>query len=146
MVRDIGIRVMNELVAPFKAIQMDETEFACLKVIIMVIIIIVIIITVHIIIITFINISIIFNIIVIIIIIFSTIIIIIISIISINIIIIITIMLQYQYHYVMLQAIVFFDPNARGLGDVNRIKSLRYQIQMNLEDYIADRQYVTRGR
>jgi hypothetical protein len=31
-VRDIGIRVMNELVAPFKAIQMDETEFACLKV------------------------------------------------------------------------------------------------------------------
>ena len=89
----------------------------------------------------------IFIIIVIIIIIISTIIIIIIiSIISINIIIIITIMLQYQYHYVMLQAIVFFDPNARGLGDVNRIKSLRYQIQMNLEDYIADRQYVTRGR
>ena len=50
MVRDIGIRVMNELVAPFKAIQMDETEFACLKVIIMVIIIIVIIIIVIIII------------------------------------------------------------------------------------------------
>lgn len=45
-----------------------------------------------------------------------------------------------------LQAIVFFDPNARGLGDVNRIKSLRYQIQMNLEDYICDRQYDTRGR
>ncbi len=41
---------------------------------------------------------------------------------------------------------MFFDPNARGLGDVNRIKSLRYQIQMNLEDYIADRQYITRGR
>ena len=55
VVRDIGIRVMNELVAPFKAIQMDDTEFACLK------------------------------------------------------------------------AIVFFDPNARGLGDVNRIKGLRYQ-------------------
>ena len=41
---------------------------------------------------------------------------------------------------------MFFDPNARGLGDVNRIKSLRYQIQMNLEDYICDRQYDTRGR
>lgn len=32
MVRDIGVRVMNELVTPFKAIQMDDTEFACLKV------------------------------------------------------------------------------------------------------------------
>jgi len=74
VVRDIGIRVMNELVQPFKAIQMDDTEFACLK------------------------------------------------------------------------AIVFFDPNARGLGDINRIKGLRYQIQMNLEDYICDRQYDTRGR
>lgn len=74
VVRDIGIRVMNELVSPFKAIQMDDTEFACLK------------------------------------------------------------------------AIVFFDPNARGLGDINRIKSLRYQIQMNLEDYVCDRQYDTRGR
>jgi hypothetical protein len=38
VVRDIGIRVMNELVAPFKAIQMDETEYACLKVIIIIII------------------------------------------------------------------------------------------------------------
>ena len=26
------MRVMNELVMPFKAIQMDDTEFACLKV------------------------------------------------------------------------------------------------------------------
>ena len=32
VVRDIGVRVMNELVMPFKAIQMDDTEFACLKV------------------------------------------------------------------------------------------------------------------
>ena len=74
MVRDIGVRVMNELVAPFREIQMDDTEFACLK------------------------------------------------------------------------AIVFFDPNARGLGDTDKIKRLRYQIQMNLEDYIGDRQYDTRGR
>jgi len=74
VVRDIGIRVMNELVAPFKSILMDETEFACIK------------------------------------------------------------------------AIVFFDPNARGLSDINRIKGLRYQIQMNLENYICDSQYATRGR
>ena len=53
VVRDIGIRVMNELVNPFKQIHMDDTEFACLK------------------------------------------------------------------------AIVFFDPNARGLRDVERIKGLR---------------------
>jgi len=74
VVRDIGIRVMNELVNPFKQIHMDDTEFACLK------------------------------------------------------------------------AIVFFDPNARGLRDVERIKGLRYQIQMNLEDYICDQQYDSRGR
>ena len=49
---------MNELVAPFKAIQMDDTEFACLK------------------------------------------------------------------------AIVFFDPNARGLGDINRIKGLRLGLNL----------------
>ena len=34
VVRDIGVRVMNELVSPFKAIQMDDTEFACLKAIV----------------------------------------------------------------------------------------------------------------
>ena len=93
VVRDIGVRVMNELVSPFKAIEMDDTEFACLK------------------------------------------------------------------------AIVFFDPHARGLRDVERIKGLRwevcsyqqtdvdlivqifrYHIQVNLEDYICDRQYASRGR
>lgn len=74
VVRHIGIRVMNELVGPFKEIQIDETEFACLK------------------------------------------------------------------------AIVFFDPYARGLTDVEKIEKLRYQVQVNLEDYIADRQYDTRGR
>ena len=88
VVRDIGVRVMNELVSPFKAIQMDDTEFACLKV---------------------------------------------------------TEIIQPALQS-RPQAIVFFDPNARGLGDINRIKSLRYQIQMNLEDYICDRQYDTRGR
>eukprot|EP00095_Tigriopus_kingsejongensis_P007036 maker-scaffold1013_size70870-snap-gene-0.16 protein:Tk07036 transcript:maker-scaffold1013_size70870-snap-gene-0.16-mRNA-1 annotation:"transcription factor hnf-4 homolog" len=74
VVRNIGLRVMNELVTPFRQLLMDDTEFACLK------------------------------------------------------------------------AIVFFDPYARGLTDVGKIERLRYQVQVNLEDYIADRQYDTRGR
>jgi len=57
-VRDIGVRVMNEIVTPFRDIRVDDTEYACLK------------------------------------------------------------------------AIVFFDPNARGLTDVDKIKRLRYQIQV----------------
>jgi hypothetical protein len=52
------MRVMSELVDPFRDIQMDDTEFACLK------------------------------------------------------------------------AIVFFDPNARGLTDPDRIRRLRHQIQV----------------
>ncbi|XP_051176240.1 hepatocyte nuclear factor 4-gamma-like isoform X4 [Leptopilina boulardi] len=70
----VGIRVMEELVKPFNEVQIDDTEFACLK------------------------------------------------------------------------AIVFFDPNAKGLSDSGRIKHLRYQVQINLEDYISDRQYDSRGR
>ena len=58
MVRDIGIRVMNEIVAPFRHINMDDKEFACLK------------------------------------------------------------------------AIVFFDPNAKGLGDTDKIRKLRHQRQV----------------
>jgi nuclear factor 4 len=73
-VRDIGVRIMNEIVSPFRDISVDDTEYACLK------------------------------------------------------------------------AIVFFDPHARGLTDIDKIKRLRYQIQVNLEDYISDRQYDTRGR
>ena len=57
-VRDIGVRVMNEIVAPMRAIRIDATEFACLK------------------------------------------------------------------------AIVVFDPNAKGLKDVDKIKRLRHQIQV----------------
>ncbi|GLG93062.1 Protein ultraspiracle homolog [Gryllus bimaculatus] len=48
--------------------------------------------------------------------------------------------------FACLKAIVFFDPNAKGLSDSSRIKNLRYQIQINLEDYISDRQYDSRGR
>ncbi|XP_052128772.1 hepatocyte nuclear factor 4-gamma [Frankliniella occidentalis] len=48
--------------------------------------------------------------------------------------------------FACLKAIVFFDPNAAGLNEPQRVKSLRYQVQMNLEDYISDRQYDPRGR
>ena len=36
--------------------------------------------------------------------------------------------------------------DAKGLSDPQRIKHIRYQIQVNLEDYINDRQYESRGR
>lgn len=36
--------------------------------------------------------------------------------------------------------------DAKGLSEPSRIKALRYQIQINLEDYISDRQYESRGR
>lgn len=39
-----------------------------------------------------------------------------------------------------------FVTDAKGLSEPSRIKSLRYQIQINLEDYISDRQYESRGR
>jgi len=77
----MGARIMDELIKPLRDVQIDDTEFACLK------------------------------------------------------------------------AIVFFDPGAvvsvpgaRGLSDPNKIKALRYQVQLSLEDYINDRQYDSRGR
>jgi hypothetical protein len=36
--------------------------------------------------------------------------------------------------------------DARGLSEAHRIKALRYQVQLLLEDYISDRQYESRGR
>ena len=39
-----------------------------------------------------------------------------------------------------------FVVDAKGLSDPQRIKAIRYQIQLNLEDYINDRQYDSRGR
>lgn len=41
---------------------------------------------------------------------------------------------------------VFPFLDAKGLSEPARIKALRYQIQINLEDYISDRQYDSRGR
>ncbi|XP_077480430.1 hepatocyte nuclear factor 4-gamma [Stigmatopora argus] len=48
--------------------------------------------------------------------------------------------------YAALKAIVFFDPDAKSLRDPSKIKAIRLQVQMGLEDYINDRQYDSRGR
>ncbi|NXW26509.1 HNF4A factor, partial [Phaetusa simplex] len=48
--------------------------------------------------------------------------------------------------YACLKAIIFFDPDAKGLGGPSKIKRMRYQVQVSLEDYINDRQYDSRGR
>ncbi|XP_026860271.1 hepatocyte nuclear factor 4-gamma isoform X2 [Electrophorus electricus] len=48
--------------------------------------------------------------------------------------------------YAALKAIVFFDPDAKSLRDPSKIKGMRYQVQVSLEDYINDRQYDSRGR
>lgn len=39
-----------------------------------------------------------------------------------------------------------FPPDAKGLSDPIKIKRMRYQVQVSLEDYINDRQYDSRGR
>lgn len=51
-----------------------------------------------------------------------------------------------EHEYACIKAIVFFDPVIRGLRNVERVKMLRYQVQLLLEDYINDRQYESRGR
>ncbi|KAM9664720.1 hepatocyte nuclear factor 4-gamma-like [Trichechus inunguis] len=48
--------------------------------------------------------------------------------------------------YACLKAIVFFDPDAKGLSDPINIKNMRFQVQVSLEDYISDRQYDSHGR
>ncbi|CAJ1082360.1 PREDICTED: hepatocyte nuclear factor 4-gamma isoform X1 [Xyrichtys novacula] len=51
-----------------------------------------------------------------------------------------------ENEYAALKAIVFFDPDAKSLRDPSKIKAMRLQVQMSLEDYINDRQYDSRGR
>ncbi|KAL4624363.1 hepatocyte nuclear factor 4-alpha-like [Arapaima gigas] len=51
-----------------------------------------------------------------------------------------------DHEYACLKAIVFFDPDAKGLSNPGKMKQLRYQLQTGLEDYINDRQYDSRGR
>ncbi|CAN0275360.1 unnamed protein product [Lampetra fluviatilis] len=48
--------------------------------------------------------------------------------------------------FACLKAIVFFDPDAKGLSDAARIKAMRFHVQVLLEDYVTDRQYESRGR
>ncbi|CAH0389203.1 unnamed protein product [Bemisia tabaci] len=48
--------------------------------------------------------------------------------------------------FACLKAIVFFDPKAKGLSDMNRIGALQHQIQINLQNYMSDRQYDSQGR
>nr|CAB3253620.1 HNF4 Hepatocyte nuclear factor 4 [Phallusia mammillata] len=48
--------------------------------------------------------------------------------------------------FACLKAIVFFHPDARGLSNSVKIKTMRSQVMCNLEDYINDRQYDSRGR
>ncbi|XP_058057772.1 hepatocyte nuclear factor 4-gamma [Anopheles bellator] len=45
-----------------------------------------------------------------------------------------------------IKALVFFDPSAKGLNEPAKIKSLRHQVLNNLEDYISDKLYDSRGR
>nr|XP_060644144.1 hepatocyte nuclear factor 4-beta-like [Anolis sagrei ordinatus] len=51
-----------------------------------------------------------------------------------------------ENEYACLKAIVFFDPDCKGLSEPSKVKNMRFQVQVNLEDYINDRQYDSRGR
>ncbi|XP_063801765.1 hepatocyte nuclear factor 4-beta-like isoform X2 [Pseudophryne corroboree] len=51
-----------------------------------------------------------------------------------------------ENEYACLKAIIFFDPDCKGLSDSSKVKNMRFQVQVNLEDYINDRQYDSRGR
>ncbi|KAM4721340.1 hepatocyte nuclear factor 4-beta [Rhinophrynus dorsalis] len=51
-----------------------------------------------------------------------------------------------ENEYACLKAIIFFDPDCKGLSDQSKVKNMRFQVQVNLEDYINDRQYDSRGR
>ncbi|XP_048371747.1 hepatocyte nuclear factor 4-beta-like isoform X1 [Sphaerodactylus townsendi] len=48
--------------------------------------------------------------------------------------------------YACLKAVIFFDPDCKGLSEPGKVKNMRFQVQVNLEDYINDRQYDSRGR
>ncbi|XP_018425857.1 PREDICTED: hepatocyte nuclear factor 4-beta-like [Nanorana parkeri] len=51
-----------------------------------------------------------------------------------------------ENEYACLKAVIFFDPDCKGLMDASKVKNMRFQVQVNLEDYINDRQYDSRGR
>lgn len=93
----IGSRIMDELVKPMTEVQIDDTEFACLKAIV------------------FFDPS-------------------------------MFLMSMHFLHFERYFYCYFSFLDAKGLSQPQRIKQLRYQIQINLEDYISDRQYDQRGR
>ena len=39
-----------------------------------------------------------------------------------------------------------FVPDAKGLSNPSKIKAIRSEVHINLDDYISDRQYSARGR
>ena len=103
----IGIRIMDEIVKPLRDIQMDDTEYTCLKAIV------------------FFDPS----------------------------------KLKCSMTWFFLVAYLWLgkvtlsldgtrlsNTDAKGLSQPGRVKSIRYQIQLLLEDYVADRQYACRGR
>lgn len=140
----VGIRVMEELVKPFNEVQIDDTEFACLKAIVFFDP------SKHIIYTN--NLNLLSN-----------------PKINMNYFICLLNPRRYAplwmgfffhhfadaFYFSSLQLIHFFfnfvfffflHTDAKGLSDSGRIKHLRYQVQINLEDYISDRQYDSRGR
>uniref|UniRef100_A0A8B9GCD4 NR LBD domain-containing protein n=1 Tax=Amazona collaria TaxID=241587 RepID=A0A8B9GCD4_9PSIT len=48
--------------------------------------------------------------------------------------------------YACLKVIIFFDPDCKGLSKPGKVKNMHFQVQVNLEDYINDHQYDSRGR
>lgn len=48
--------------------------------------------------------------------------------------------------YACLKAVVFFNPDARGLSNTKKIKQLRFEVQTSLEDYINERSFESRGK
>ncbi|KZC04468.1 Transcription factor HNF-4 like protein [Dufourea novaeangliae] len=103
----VGVRVMDELVKPLNEVQIDDTEFACLKAIV------------------FFDPKVVTN---------ST---------SMD-----NIATGYSLSSNDNSLPIWISSclDAKGLSEPQRIKQLRYQIQINLEDYISDRQYDSRGR
>jgi len=53
---------------------------------------------------------------------------------------------QFQNVFVIKLNFCLVVVDAKGLNESGRIKAMRYQVQINLEDYISDRQYSSRGR
>lgn len=54
--------------------------------------------------------------------------------------------LNYLAIWYIITALFYSYEDAKGLGEPHRIKALRLQVQLLLEDYISDRQYDSRGR